>query len=123
ADVRLPAAGNLREVVREVVRRARAVRAMDDGDRRPGQVLALVELLDRRGVPPGDLPQIDLGQHRAGHPQVLETGEVVDHAGSRQRPGDLHTRVAGRVELRQRGVARAEVDLLGGDGGDASGRA
>ena len=52
--------------------------------------------------------------------QVLVATQVVDHAGCRERPGDLHARSASRVELRERRIARAEVDLLLGDGGDAS---
>src|SRR5205823_13841331 len=107
------------EVVGEVERRARAVRAMDDGDRRARQVPALVELLDRRGIPLGDLSQIDLRQYRAGHSQVLDI-QVVDRAGRRERPGNLYACGASRVELRERCIARAEVDLLLGDGGDAS---
>ena len=56
---------HLAEIVGEVEGRARAVGAMDGGDRQVGQVELGIELLDRRVVPLGDLAEIDVGERRA----------------------------------------------------------
>src|SRR3954447_10581093 len=119
-DLRLPRVRHVREVVGEVVRIARTVGAVHDRDRRVRKTLLLVQLLDRRRVPPRDLPHVDLREDRAGHVDVRETGQVVHRAGCRERPGDLHAARAARVELRERRVAGAEVHLLVRDRGDSS---
>src|SRR5207247_6689003 len=60
ADLRLPAAADGRQVVREVVGRAAVVAPVDRRDVGRGQGCLRVQRLDRGVVPLLDLPEIDL---------------------------------------------------------------
>src|SRR5581483_7480335 len=66
ADLALPLRAYLAQIVREDEGRARAVRAIDDGDRLVGQLQLRIERGDLRVVPLGDLAEIDVGEQRAG---------------------------------------------------------
>ena len=67
ADLGLPLGADLRQVVGEDERGARAVGAVHDGDvAASGSFTPRVQRGDRRVVPLGDLAEVDVGEHRAG---------------------------------------------------------
>src|SRR5262249_40011884 len=124
ADLALPVAADRGEVVREVVRGARSVAAVDGRDVGGREVDARVDLRDRRVVPLRDLAEVDVGDDRPGQLQVVrDAGKVVHDRGGRQHPRDLDTALAGRELVgRERRVTRAEVDRARRDRRDAGAR-
>ena len=87
------------EVVGEVEGRARAVRAMHDGDRLRRQLGARIELRDRRVVPGLDLAEEDLGQRRAVDDEIagLDAFEVDDRHDAAHHHRELDEAVLRRV--------------------------
>ena len=127
ADLGLPGRADFREVVGEVVRRARVVgRGRTaviefDGQARHAGFSALIAGSSHFVI----VPEIDVREHQSRHVQVVrDVRQVVDDRRRRERPRDLDAALA-RVELvgRQRRVRGAEVDLARRDRGDARARA
>src|SRR5207247_7969738 len=109
ADLALPLRTYRGEVIGERVRRAGAVRAVDRGDLRGGQVELRVQLLDRGGVPGGDLPEIDVRDDRPVQTQPpVQTRQVVRNRHAGECPRNDDATVAGselvRREWRVRGA-------------------
>src|SRR3954453_10140066 len=78
------------QVLREILRRARLIGAVDDRDPRVREVGVRVVGLDRRVVPVLDLLLEDLRQRLGRELQVLDAVEVVDHRDRRGVNRDLN---------------------------------
>ena len=113
------------EVVGEVEGGARAVGAMDVGDREIGQLEVRIELLDRRIVPLRDLAHVDLGDGRTVEHEFagLHARDVDDHDDAAHHHRPLGEAVLVEVLRLQRRVGRAEGHGLGPDLLDAGARA
>ena len=117
AELRRPRGADARQVVGQVVRRARVVGPMRDRDRGARQRHAFVQLRDRGIVPRLDLAHEDLRERRTVHVQeVLDAGEVVHDRRRAERPRDLLAALAcAELVCSERCVARTEVDRASGD--------
>ena len=116
--------GDLVEVVREVLRGARVVRAVHGGDVGVGQGHAVVEGGDGRVVPLRDVALEDVGDGRGVERELVDTLDVEDD-GDR---GDVDREVdglgvgsaggegAGDLLVVQGGVGAGEVDATGDEG-------
>ena len=124
ADLVLPPAADRRQVLGEVVGRARAVGAVNRCDLEIREVESAVQASDRLIVPAGDLAHVDVRERRPVELQpAAEAGEVVRDRRCRQRPGNDDAALARRQLVgRERRVGRAEVDGARRDGGDARAR-
>ena len=90
AELGLPRRADLRQVVGEVVGRARVVGSVDRRDRGRRQAHLRVQRLDRRVVPLRDVAEVDVREHRPVMCRLFGTsGEVVDDRRRRERPRDL----------------------------------
>src|SRR6266545_1459154 len=121
-DAALELLADLGEVVGEVVGRPAAVTAENRRDLLVREMDALVDPLDRRRVPARDLAEVDLRENRAGHLQGIgHAFDVVRNRCPAQGPRDVDATVSlCELLLRERCVARAEVDLPGLDRGDSA---
>ena len=126
AELRLPGGADRREVVGEVVGRARVAGAVDGRDLQVRDRRLRIEGLDRGVVPVRDRAHVDLRDHVAGEPQVgsrghRQPGNVVVDSGAGERPRDLDAAVArGELIRGQRRVGGAEVDRAVRDRLDAA---
>jgi conjugative relaxase-like TrwC/TraI family protein len=124
ADLGCPGRVDAGQVVGEDVGGAAAVGTVHDGDPRVREGQARVKRGDGGVVPVGDLPEVDLGEHRAGQvqPGACREGQVVGDAFAAQVDRDLGDRSAfggGQFTGIHGHVGGAEVDLLRADRGDA----
>src|SRR5262249_29461899 len=115
------ARGGHMEVVGEVGRGPRLVRAMDRRDLRAWQAHTRIVRLDGRVVPGCDLALEDLRGRVRAELQVVDALEVVDDRDRRDVVRDLN-QLAGRAALRRlRHLIRVERRVAAGEGGLAAG--
>jgi hypothetical protein len=122
ADLAGPGRALHRQVGGEQEAGARAVRAVNDGDRQVRQGDALVEGADLRVVPLLDVAQIDRGEQRSGQVDLarLDARKVHHRDHAAHDCGELVEARAIQLFELQRLVGRAEIDGLGLDLLDAA---
>src|SRR6185312_11603886 len=120
--VRPDARSRLREVVGEVLGRARLVGAVDRSDVRVGEIHSGVVCCDGRVVPLLDLLREDVRQGVRGQLEAVDARDVVNDRNGRDVVGYLHdvVRAATRA-LGARQLVRVECCVRAGEGDAAGG--
>src|SRR5215813_796625 len=106
-----PRGADPRQIVREDERGAGSIGAMDRNDGLVGQRKTRTEIANRRGVPFGDLAEIDVRKHRSGQSKLSRTDAFdVDH---RRHAADddrvLNEAQGGQFVRTQRRIGGAEI--------------